>query len=95
MKGKKVIVRCNDSSVFYGTLASRNGQEVELRNVRRIWYWSGAASTFQLSAEGVTRPESCKFTMAIDSITILDVVEILPCTEAAIASIEAVREWKI
>lgn len=95
MKGKKVIVRCNDSSVFYGTLASRTGQEVELRNVRRIWYWSGAASTFQLSAEGVTRPESCKFTMVIDSITILDVVEILPCTEAAIASIEAVIEWKI
>lgn len=88
-------MRCNDSSVFYGTLAHREGQEVELTKVRRIWYWSGAASTFQLSAEGVKRPEDCKFTMVIDSITVLDAVEILPCTDAAIASIEGVKEWKM
>ena len=95
MIGKKVIVRCNDSSVFFGTLARKDGQEVELKKVRRIWYWSGAASTFQLSAEGVKNPGSCKFTMVIESIVITGAAEILPCTDEAIANIEAVKEWKM
>lgn len=95
MKGKKVIVRCNDASVFYGTLVRREGREVELANVRRIWYWSGAASTFQLAAEGVKNPDDCKFTMMISSIIITDANEILPCTDEAIANIESVPEWKM
>ena len=47
MKNKKlkyVIVRTYSAGVFAGELESKNGQEVVLRNARRIWYWSGAAS---------------------------------------------------
>lgn len=95
MEGKKVIVRCEDASVFFGTLVRREGREVELANVRRIWYWSGAASTFQLAAEGVKNPNGCKFTMRISSIIITDANEILPCTDEAIANIESVPEWKM
>ena len=74
---KKVIVRGNNSGVFYGTLVGRNGQEVVLSDCRRIWYWDGAASISQIAAEGVTKPEKCKFTMAVDSILILDALEII------------------
>ena len=95
MIGKKVIVRCSDSSVFYGTLAMRNGQETELTDARRIWYWSGAASTFQLSIDGVADPRDCKFTVVIARIALLSVLEILPCTDKAIACIESVPVWKI
>ncbi len=93
--GKKVIVRGDRSGVFYGTLAEKNGQEVELNNCRRLWYWSGAASISQLAAEGVKNPEDCKFTMAVDEIVITDIIEIVPCTAEAIENIEQVRVWKM
>ena len=42
--GKKVIIRGDRSGVEFGTLVAQNGREVTLKNARRIWYWSGAAS---------------------------------------------------
>ena len=94
MIGKKVIVRGKDSSVFYGTLAEKNGAEVKLERVRRLWRWEGACSTFQIAKEGVKNPAGCKFTGSVSSIVVCDVAEILPCTDEAIANIEAVPEWK-
>ena len=95
MKSTKVIIRGDRSGVFFGNLESRNGKEVTLSDCRRIWYWSGAASLHQLAAEGVKYPDDCKFSMAIEEITILDALEIIPCTPAAVANIEAVPVWKI
>ena len=92
--GKRVIVRCNRAGVFYGTLSEKEGQEVELKDCRRIWYWDGAASLHQLAAEGTTAPSNCKFTMRVESIVLTEAIEIIPCTDRAIESIEAVREWK-
>lgn len=92
--GKRVIVRCNRAGVFYGTLSEKEGQEVELKDCRRIWYWDGAASLHQLAAEGTTAPSNCKFTMRVEAIVLLEAIEIIPCTEKAITSIEAVKEWK-
>lgn len=92
--GEKVVVRGTNSGVFFGTLAERNGQEVRLTDVRRLWYWDGAASDFQLAAEGVKAPDDCKFTMVIDELEVLDAIEILPCTEEAIRSLSAVDVWK-
>ena len=91
---KKSIIRCNRSGVFYGEVKSQNGSEVEIENARCLWYWDGAASLIQLAAEGVTKPQNCKFTMRINSLVVLDAIEILPCSEQAIISIEAVPEWK-
>jgi len=93
--GKKVIVRGDRSGVFFGVLAERNGREVKLTQCRRLWYWDGAASDFQLAAEGVKYPEKCKFTVSIDEIEILDAIEVLPCTNEAIESIESTALWKI
>lgn len=92
--GKKVIIRGSRSGVEFGTLVAKNGSEVTLENARRIWYWSGAASLSQLAMDGTTNPNSCKFTVTVDSITILDAIEIIPCTDKAIKSIEEVKAWK-
>lgn len=92
--GKKVLVRGKDSGVYFGELAAREGQEVEMHKVRNIWYWAGAAALPQLAAEGVKCPGDCKFTMEIECLVLLDVVEIVPCTDEAIANIEAVKPWK-
>lgn len=91
---KKVIVRGDRSGVFFGTLVGKEGQEVKLEKCRRIWYWDGAASISQLATDGTTIPGRCKFTVTVDSIVILDAIEIILCTDKAIKSIEGVSEWK-
>lgn len=93
--GKKVIIRGDRSGVEFGTLVTYNGPEVTLHNARRIWYWDGAASLSQLAKDGTLKPNNCKFTVTVDSITILDAIEIIPCTDKAIKSIEEVEEWKV
>lgn len=93
--GKKVIIRGDRSGVEFGTLVAHNGNKVTLHNARRIWYWEGAASLSQLAKDGTAKPKQCKFTVSVDSITILDAIEIIPCTEKAIKSIEEVEGWRI
>lgn len=92
--GKKVIIRAYGAGVFYGTLNEVDGNTVELTHARRLWYWDGAASLSQLAAEGTKAPQNCKFTIAVDSIIINKVIEIIPATEDAQKSIEAVNVWK-
>lgn len=94
MEKQKYIIRCDRAGVFYGEIEGRNGQEIKMRNVRCLWYWDGAATLLQLAAEGTIRPESCKFTMTVDSLVVLDAIEIIPCTAEAIKSIEGIEEWK-
>ncbi len=59
--GNYVIVRTNSAGVFAGTLESKDGQEVVLKDARRLWLWSGAASLSELSVAGVSNPSHCKF----------------------------------
>ena len=94
MEKKKVIVRGDRSGVFFGTLEMRNGREVKLSNCRRLWYWDGAASDFQLATDGVAAPRNCKFTVVVPEIEILDAIEVIPCTDKAIKSIESVAVWR-
>lgn len=90
---KKVIIRADRAGVFYGTIIRKDGSEVELKDCRRIWYWNGAASISELAKSGVNRTGN-KFSVTVDSIVILGVIEIIPCTKVAVKCIEAVPEWK-
>lgn len=92
---KKVIIRAEKAGVFFGELISRVGNEVKLANCRRLWYWDGASSLSQLATEGTKKPSECKFTVIVPEIEILGVIEIIPCTEIAITSIQNVPVWKI
>lgn len=94
MLNKKVIVRGDRSGVFFGTLTKKEGREVTLQNCRRLWYWDGANSVSQLAVEGTVRPRNCKFTVTVEEMVVLDAIEILPCTEKAVKSIEGVAVWK-
>ena len=93
-KGDYIIVRTYSAGVFAGTLASRKGQEVELHNARRLWYWDGAATLSQLAMEGVKSPGACKFPCVVDSVLLLQAIELLPVTEQAQLSIAKVPIWK-
>ena len=94
MLGKTCIVRTYSAGVFLGTVKERNGKEVLLTNARRIWYWDGAASLSQLANEGTSKPENCKFPAPVAEVLLTEAIEFIPATEAAIASIAAVPEWK-
>jgi len=89
------IVRARGAGVFAGSIRERNGQEVTMTNARRIFYWSGATELCQLAAEGVKNPDECKFTMTVEEVILLDVVEIQRCTSAAEESLKGVKVWKI
>ena len=94
MIGKKVIIRADRAGGFFGTLKEKAGSEVTLTDCRRLWYWPGPASISQLAVEGTVRPNDCKFTLVVPIITILGVIEIIPCTDKAAKSIENVAVWK-
>lgn len=92
---KYCIVRTYSAGVFAGYVESRNGKEVVIRKVRRIWYWAGACSLSQLAKDGTTKPNECKFAVEVDKIEVTEAIEIIECTEKAAKSIREVKEWKM
>jgi hypothetical protein len=91
----RVIVRTARAGVFMGVIHSRTGSEITLKNARRLWYWSGAASLSQIAMEGVKFSGKCKFPCEVPEITLLEVIEIIPCMEAAVRNINEVPIWEI
>jgi hypothetical protein len=91
--GDYVIVRTLSAGVHFGHLSEKSGQEVILKDARRIWYWDGAASLSQMAVDGVSKPENCKFPVAVPEITLLQAIEIIPCTQKAVESIKGVPIW--
>lgn len=90
--GKKCIIRCYASGVHFGTLAAQDGRQVELTDSRRLWRWhtGGTDKGVSLSAvalTGIDRKRS-KVEPVLPEITLLDALEIIPCSEASAASIE-------
>ena len=93
--GEYVIVRCDRSGVFAGIITKEVGNEAILKNARRLWYWSGAASLSQLALEGTKKPNECKFPAVLPEIRLKDVVEVIPCTKEARNSIALVKTWSV
>lgn len=93
--GKYVIVRTYSAGVFAGYLVSLdvNGKNAELREARRLWSWSGAASLSQLAQDGTSAPELCKFPVAVDRMMLTEVIEIDLVTDRAKRSIASVPVW--
>ena len=88
-----VIVRSGQAGVFAGYLMERDGDTVILAESRRIYYWAGAATLSQLAVDGTSKPDGCKFPVALPLHTILGVCEILPVSVTAAASIASVKVW--
>ena len=89
-----VIVRTYSAGVFAGYLEKREGQEVVMRQARKLWYWDGAATLAQLAMEGVSKPQNCKFPCEVNRVELLQAIEILDCTKEAQDSITSVPIWK-
>ena len=94
MEKNYVIVRADRAGVFFGNLVKKEGNEVTLNECRKLHYWDGAAAVEQLAIDGTITPQNCRFTLTVENATIMGVIQIIPCTEKAVKSIQAVKEWK-
>jgi hypothetical protein len=91
--GKVCVMRCDRSGVFYGKLAAKIGREGRIENCRRLWYWDGASSVDEIAEKGVSRPQNCKFPASVPSKELTDIIEVIPMSEKAIKSLDAVKIW--
>lgn len=89
-----VVIRTYSAGVHAGYLKSREGKVVELVNTRRLWYWSGAFTLSAIAKNGLGNPENCKFSVELDSITLTEAIEIIPCTEKARESIQSIKAYE-
>lgn len=89
-----VIVRSSDAGVFAGTITERSedGTRAVLTDARRIWYWDGAATLSELATLGTSAPRKCKFPAPV-KVEVLGICEVLPVSDDARASIDAVPVW--
>lgn len=95
MIGKKVIVRCDRSGVFFGTLKSLDGQQAVINDVCCIYYWVGAATLLQLANEGLKNHRESKLTVKVNELLVTDAIEIIPCTAEAVENLESIKVWKM
>lgn len=92
--GKYCVVRSDRAGIFAGTVEEHEGQSVILKDVRRLWWWDGAASISQIAVDGTTAPDNCKFSMLVETLGLFDVIELIPATDKARKVIEEVKVWK-
>lgn len=94
MIGKKVIIRTYSAGVWFGTLEQKAGSEVIIKNARRMWKW-WAKEGISLSACALygVKHDGSKIIEAVDSVW-LEAIEIIPCTDTAIQSLEGAPHVK-
>lgn len=87
MIGESVIIRTYSAGCWFGTLDQKAGNEVILKDARRMWRWK-AARGISLSAcaiYGISQSES-KIVEPVKAVW-LEAIEIIPCSKDAATSI--------
>jgi hypothetical protein len=88
MVGKKAIIRTYSAGVWFGTVAEKAGDEIILKDAIRMNYFKTVSgiSLSSIANNGVHRES--RLAEPVESIW-LQPIEIIPCTEKSIKSIEA------
>lgn len=92
MVGKKCIIRTYSAGVWFGEIEQKSGNEVIVKNARRMWQW-WAAKSISLSSVavyGINQYKS-KICPVVESVW-LEAIELIPCTDVAITSIEGAKD---
>jgi hypothetical protein len=93
-----VIIRSYGAGVFAGYLSSQRdtlaGKQVEMDRCIRLHRWTGC-SLSQVANDGTAGSGECRFAMPVDAHEIMNVIEIIPCTERARIAIQSVPTWKL
>lgn len=93
--GKKVIIRTYSAGVHYGKIIEKDGDEIILKNSRRLYRWHTANNGVSLSevANAGLLASDSKVCSPVDTLW-LQAIEIILCTDIAIKNIEAQNEYK-
>lgn len=87
MVGELCIIRTYAAGVWFGTVAAKDGNEVIVKDARRMWQWK-AKQGISLSAcalYGIDHAKS-KIIEPVESVW-LEAIELIPCSSVAIDSI--------
>lgn len=90
MIGQFCIARCYSAGVHAGEVVSVDGENVILKDSRRLWSWK-AQDGIALSgvAQHGVKTNECKIDVNNPSIYLTGVCELIPCTKKAKESIHA------
>lgn len=91
---KYYIVRSNEAGVFFGKICKRNDHEVEMTDVRKVYYWDGACAVEELAINGTKKPYNCKLTVIVPEMIIANPIQIIPCSDTAISILSEIPVWK-
>lgn len=86
--GQRVIIRTYSAGCWFGVLEQKAGNEVILRNARRMYRW-WAAESISLSAVAVhgIKEDKSKIIEPVPSVW-LEAIEIIPCSKKAADQLE-------
>lgn len=85
--GRYVLCRCYSAGVHTGVLVSAQGEQVILRDSRRLWRWQAKAGVALSGVAQTGLASRCKVDTENPEIALSGVIEIIPCSQAAEESI--------
>jgi hypothetical protein len=88
--GRYVLLRCYSAGVHAGVLVSQTGDQAVLRDSRRLWSWTANAGV-ALSGVAMHGLQSGKIDTLLPEIALTGVIETIPCSAAAEASIHGAK----
>lgn len=91
--GQLVMVRTYSAGVHFGTLVSKDGQNVVLENAHRVHYWAKACSLSQLAMEGDKDISNARISMAVTSIELDRAIEVIPMSQSVFSQLTS-NIWK-
>ena len=94
MVGKKCIVRTYSAGVWFGEVAEKSGNEVIVKNARRMWKWWAAEgiSLSSVALHGIMQDQS-KIVEPVPSVW-LEAIELIQASDKSSASIEGAPNVK-
>lgn len=91
MVGRHCVIRTYSAGVHIGTVVSHDGEEVLLKDARRLWKWEGAFTLSEVATAGVKKQGS-RIAVAVPEILLTNVNEIIPTSEEARMTFEVCHE---
>ena len=86
--GKYVIARCYSAGVHAGEVVSVDGENVILRNSRRLWSWKAKDGVALSGVAQAGVQSGCKIDVLNPLIALMGVCELIPCSNTAKESID-------
>ena len=89
--GQHCVVRTFSAGVHLGEVVAKDGTSILLKDARRLWKWNGAFTLSEVATKGVSKSGS-RIATSVPLIELTQAVEIIPTSEAARSTFDAVHE---